>query len=137
MQDNVISIDNRVSTVVQCRQLCHDEPAFVFLTFYGPDSFPFFDTCVLYSSCKDLYPCENCFTEESSCLPVDFQVCCSSVESRLGDNMLQFLANVEDEAKCKGKCSEVDGCAFYSYHNQSLAFQGAASFSVTSTLGSL
>ena len=119
MQDNIISINTGVSTLVYCRQLCHDEPACAFLTYYGPDSFPFSDNCILYSSCEGLYPCENCFTEESSCLPVDFQVCSSSLESHLGDNMLQFITNVEDEANCKSKCSGVDDCTFYTYHNLS------------------
>ena len=117
MQDNIISIVNGVSTVVLCRQLCHGEPACAFLTFYGPESFPFSETCVLYSSCESLYPCEDCLTEEASCLPVEFQVCSSPVESHLGENMLQFLTNIENEAACKGECSGVSGCAYYTYHN--------------------
>ena len=119
MQDNIIQIVNDISSITECRILCHDEQSCTYMTFYGPESFPFSDTCVLYSSCEELFSCDDCKTEDSSCLPVEFQLCSSAVESHMGDNLLRFLPNIEDEAECKGECTAQTGCLYYTYHNLS------------------
>ena len=124
MEDNIIGIVNDISSILECRNLCYDEQSCAFITFYGPDSFPFSNTCVLYSACDSLFSCVDCTTEDRDCLPVEFKLCSSPVESHMGDNLLQFLPNIDDEAECKGECTKQSGCSYYTFHDRSCCTRG-------------
>merc|ERR1719391_1770636 len=69
---------------------------------------------MLFSSCSDMYECDNCRTEDRACLP-----CSIGGQNHLGNNLVQFLSDIEEEIECKAKCIEESSCNFYTYHNTS------------------
>ena len=52
--DNIISIPHNIPTLEQCRQLCYDEELCLFFSYFGDGSFPFTETCMMFSTCDGL-----------------------------------------------------------------------------------
>ena len=84
MHDNVVSIVNSINSLDQCTELCQDEDSCTFVTFYGENSFPFSQTCIMFSSCDDIVVCDDCTTEDSTCKEVSCTTS-ESLDSRIGD----------------------------------------------------
>ena len=84
-------------------------------------SFPFSETCFLFSSCEDVLECTECVTESKTC-EVTFkgqdeeELCSSPVEGTLGQNILEFLPDVATEAGCLQACQANQDCVFYTHH---------------------
>ena len=118
MHDNTVSIINHISTASACRALCQDESMCTFATFYGADSFPFSETCVLLSSCQGVHDCVDCSTQDTTC---DTMSCTSShpLQSHLGDNLIQFLPDLEDQEDCRAACIAETSCTFFTHYNLS------------------
>ena len=53
--DNVLDSMDGVATVEECRQLCYDSDDCHFITYYGPDSFPYKEFCYLFSACEETH----------------------------------------------------------------------------------
>ena len=51
--DNTVEFVSGISDVDECRQLCHDEMACEFLTYYDATSFPYREACFLLRNCND------------------------------------------------------------------------------------
>ena len=51
--ENMVQYIGGVSDVDECRQLCHDEKACEFLTYYDVESFPYSEACFLLKNCDD------------------------------------------------------------------------------------
>lgn len=110
MTDNVIKIDPE-NTLEQCRTACKNEPRCKFLTFFGRNSLPFSEICVMFTSCDDMDTCSDCTTEDKECLP-----CSRSQVSKMGDIFLEFIPSVPEEFKCKSACMEQGSCTWYTYY---------------------
>ena len=104
-------------------------------------SFPFSETCFLFSTCAEVLECEECITEANSC-PEEEELCSGPVEGTLGQvgnsmgnleptldgnsvgnleqtlgqNIVEFLPDVESEASCLEACLANDNCTFYTHH---------------------
>ena len=65
--DNLQGIVSEVQNLTDCLE-APNEAAFV--SYFGPAGFPFVDSCVYFSSCDTLDPCEDCVTQDlsSACL---------------------------------------------------------------------
>jgi len=121
--DNVVCethSDNVVGTVhgvdlEQCEKLCSQTRDCTFLTFFGPDSFPLHDHCILFSSCTSQHECNNCTTETEVC----FNTCSSNILGFLGDNVVDWKFDMESEKQCKLLCRENLACFAYTHFNNS------------------
>ena len=110
--DNVIGIIFDIASEEECQKECEDDSTDCRVyAYYGPDGVPYRDTCILFSNCTTLGPCEDCFTEELKC----GIYCQAPVEGVLGDNQLDFIVDVS-EAACEAECKVLTGCNFFSYH---------------------
>ena len=116
MHDNVLGIENSISSLEECTGLCQDDDDCKYATFYGQNSFPFSETCIMFRSCDDIVDCVDCTTEDSTCKEVS---CTTSVgvESRIGDNLVSFIPDLEDENECRTQCRNNSDCLFFTYHD--------------------
>ena len=93
-------------------------------------SFPFSETCFLFSSCEDVLECTECVIESKTC-EVTFkgqddderhsdeeEFCSSPLEGTLGQNILEFLPDVATEAECLQACEANQDCVFYTHHRE-------------------
>ena len=110
MHGNVVMIVPNIDTMVECRLICQDEAACRYFTHFGTDSYPFFETCILYSSCSDMQDCVDCTTEDGVCMP-----CSSAVENQLSDNLVHYLPDMEQESDCRSAFTPEIGCSYYTY----------------------
>ena len=125
MHDNVVAIINNINNLEECTHLCQDEVNCNFVTFYGQTSFPFSDTCIMFSSCDDLVDCVDCISEDSTCKEVS---CTASemLESKIDDNLVSFIPDLPEEKDCRRKCRDNSECLFFTYHDlQDSSFPGA------------
>ena len=111
--DNYLQSIGGVGAVEECRQLCEDyEGNCQFITYYGPESFPYKSVCNMFSSCPDVHDCVDCVSEDIYC---NQTLCGEHHVGVIEDNLLQTLVDVETEADCKNYCRHMYGCAFYTY----------------------
>ena len=100
--DNLLSSLPGLPDLVSCRQVCQDADGCQFFSYFGLESFPFQEHCLLFSSCSSLHWCEDCRTEETTC----FGVCGVPLEGRIADNDLDIISGVNTELECKMNCRE-------------------------------
>merc|ERR1719367_1018496 len=119
--DNLVGIIGDVSNLADCREECQDDnvTSCNFFTFFGPSSFPFVDTCLLYSTCETLDECEDCFTEVLDC---NNKFCTAPVEGVLGDNIIKIVDDVENERICEANCQMEEACEIYTFHLPNSSF---------------
>ena len=111
LEDNIMDSIGGVATIEECRQLCLDNDGCQFLTYFGQDSFPFKETCNLFSSCKQTHPCTDCVSETRDC----YQVCGTNVVGVIDGNLLASYVDVENEAECRNHCRATSNCSYYTY----------------------
>ena len=110
--DNVIGILNGVLSLEECQEECEDDSNDCRVySYYGPEGFPFADTCLLYSNCTTLEPVDDCFTEELGCS----RFCHAPIEGLLGENLIDFIPELS-EAACEAECEIREECHFFTYH---------------------
>ena len=85
-----------------------------FSEFTAP-SFPFSETCFLFSTCEEVLDCTDCTTEANSC-PEKEKLCSGAVEGTLGQNIVEFIPDVESESGCLEACSAHANCSYYTHH---------------------
>ena len=112
-QDNLLTSHAGVESVQECGALCTDNLDCEFLTYFGPESFPFMKTCILYSECNNFTECEDCTTASEIC----FEFCGSNLEGALEENVLEIIGGVEEEMSCKAFCRNESACEAYTYHD--------------------
>ena len=66
-EDNLITSITGVTSLEDCRAHCYGESLCKFFTYYGPDSFPLSNICMILSSCEDTFQCDDCHSEDSFC----------------------------------------------------------------------
>ena len=67
-QRNILNYTQAASPA-NCREDCQNTAHCTTCTYFGPDSSPFQNTCLLLSSCPDTFPCKDFVTESvESCL---------------------------------------------------------------------
>ena len=113
---NTLTSTTGVPNLTACRQLCDRQSVCSYLTYFGPDNFPFSETCFHFSSCDSLHPCTNCTSVDVSCSQPSPYSCSDPVEGVLGENMLNFFPDVESEEACRNTCLSIPACNFYTYH---------------------
>ena len=104
--DNLITTVTDVLTMNQCLALCQDEFTCVAFTHFGSESYPFSDTCMLFSSCSERRPCQGCTTgsSQSECL------CSIQFSSKIDSGNLVGVISAVDEHDCKRKCIVEEMC---------------------------
>ena len=114
--DNLVHIYAGISSIQECMTLCHDDFDCIAFNYFGPESdFIPTMTCLLLSSCDTKIPCESCvrgaFQDDEKCL-------CSIgyVGAIDGNNLVDMVSDVQDEATCKQLCTTNDDCEVYTYH---------------------
>ena len=109
--DNQLGSYGGVANIGECRQLCYDNNECEFITYYDATGFPFREVCLLFRACEETQPCSDCISETRGC----YETCGALVVGPISDNLLQILANVESESKCKQHCGATNNCSFYTY----------------------
>ena len=111
--DNLIHTFMGVPTVEECAALCEDQFAEAF-THFGPESTPYHNTCLIFSSCIERRSCQDCTTGSSQ-----GECTCSLKYSGTVDdsNFVDLLGSVWDEYTCKEHCKDNDLCAVYTFYD--------------------
>ena len=111
---NVIRTVMGVSTMEECLDLCKAEvddnyglrlcKAF---THFGAESFPFRDSCILFSSCTQRRPCKGCTTGSSQT-----ECSCSIKYASVVDdnNFVHDISVASNELDCKKQCLQNGEC---------------------------
>ena len=108
--DNLVGITSDVADLSECSDLINEGDYF---TYYGSAGFPFVDSCLYFSSCQNLDPCEDCVTEDVTCAT---PFCTAPIEGTLGGNLVSVIDNVESEVMCDLSCRQEEQCAVYTFH---------------------
>ena len=119
---NVVSVLPGIATLDQCRLLCSNEAECVYLTFFGPQSYPLANTCMIFSSCPTLDECSDCVTEIGTCLSMTLPLCSSPVETKIGQNFVGLVTDIESENDCRAECFRNSQCEFYTHRSLVDAF---------------
>ena len=103
---NLITTVMDVLTMDQCLALCQDEFACVSFTHFGAESYPFRDTCMLFSSCITRRPCQDCTTgsSQSECL------CSIQYSSEIDSGNFVGVITAGNEHECKRNCFFEEMC---------------------------
>ena len=109
--DNLLGIINEAQNLTECLEAANEA---AFVSYFGPSGFPFVDSCLYFSSCDILNPCENCTTQDLSSYCITF--CSAPIEGSLGTNLITVIGDVSDEPTCKQSCQEEALCSAYTYH---------------------
>ena len=109
-----------VTDLEECRQRCGALENCQYFSHFGANSFPFSDTCILFSSCEELNECPDCMTTNTNCGIVEKEEPCNStVEGHIGQNLLAFHTDVANQSSCQAFCYSLEGCNYYTYHDSS------------------
>ena len=115
-EDNLIEIISEVETIEECRDLCHNSyPNCKFFNHFSNRTFPFTNTCMILDACDELRDCDYCYVEEAYC---ERPFCGSTVEGRIGDNLIERVPLVPSEKDCKIICADTEGCTYYTYYEE-------------------
>ena len=109
--NNLIDSFTGIESIVGCRQLCDDADECEFLTYYGGNGFPLKYICQLFNSCDETLSCSECVSETKGCN----SLCSKNIVGAIGENMLDFIPNIESEGECRELCGEKSGCEYYTY----------------------
>jgi len=102
------------ATGAECRQLCHDTNGCHVFTYFGRESFPFSEECMLFSACDDLNDCEDCLTAftKGEC------TCGIAFEGFMNpENLIGLETDIQSEAACRNLCSSDSSCSTYTYYD--------------------
>ena len=113
--NNLIGFYTNISHVDECELLCAGEYNCRFSSYFGPDSYPIMNSCVLLNSCHHLDDCNNCYTHENNC----FNVCDAPIEGGLsGNNILDVQEEISNKNICSELCDISESCMFYTYFGE-------------------
>ena len=112
---NLLDTVTHVYTLKECRQLCLDDRACEFISYYDDSASPVSHVCQLLKSCGSVTQNANCISENMQCL----ETCGSNMVGDLDENILIMTPDVDTEVTCKQMCVQNDGCSFYTYYFES------------------
>lgn len=113
-KDNLIETFT-VNTKDECRQRCEYLENCQYLSYFGTNNFPVVNYCMLFSNCSILEYCgEDCYTEDI----IFCDSCGRNFESTLGDNVIEWIPDVEEDWNCRGLCLEDAGCLYFTYYKK-------------------
>ena len=128
--DNLIHTFLGISSIEECKLLCEDEVTCIAFTHFGSNNHPIPDGCLLFSSCRERTPCENCTTGSS-------QTECTCSIAYAGDitpdNFVNLIGSVPDEFACKKLCITDSLCNLYTYYDSQDPVQHETCFLLTSS----
>ena len=111
--DNLVHTFMGVPTVEECASLCTDQFGQAF-TYFGPDSSPYHNTCLIFSSCTERRPCQDCTTGSSQ----EECTCSLKYSGEVDDsNFVDLIGSVSDEYACKELCSDNSQCTVYTFYD--------------------
>ena len=109
--DNLQGVISEAQNLTECLETANEA---AFVSYFGPLGFPFVDSCLYFSSCDILNPCENCTTQDLSSYCITY--CSAPIEGTVGANLISVIGDVSDESTCKQMCQEEAPCSVYTYH---------------------
>lgn len=128
--NNLIHTFLGISSIEECRLLCEDEVTCIAFTHFGSNNHPIPDSCLLFSSCRERTPCENCTTGSS-------QTECTCSITYAGDvtpdNFVNLIGSVPDELACKKLCITDSRCNLYTFYDSQDPVQPETCFLLTSS----
>ena len=107
----LLSLTGGVTMLTECRQMCHEDTECAYFTYFGLESFPMQEVCLLFSSCGTEVPCEACVTETRDC----YRSCSSAYTGALDDNIVDMVPDVDSDVECRLQCQDAPGCSFYTH----------------------
>ena len=111
-KDNLIKAISDTVDLDQCKKHCLEFDECKFISFFGPNSFPLSNHCMLLKNCKKMHGCDNCHSINKNC----FNSCTNSINGRMANNTLEIIAEVQDETLCSASCQKNVNCKFYTYY---------------------
>ena len=119
-----------VPSLDECTQLCDDKSNCNAFTHFDRKSLESPDVCLLFPSCRDRKPCENCTTgsSQTEC------TCSIGVAGEVApENVVDFFGNVTEELACKRICMADIRCNLYTFHGDQDSVQPHICILLTST----
>merc|ERR1711892_40307 len=111
-EDSLLETVGGVLSTEDCRLLCYDNGYCGFITYFGMDSFPFSGICQMFRTCDRVKTCSKCVSETRMC----YQVCGTNYNGRIGENLIDGIADVGQEVDCKFLCHSNRECTYYTYY---------------------
>ena len=111
-EDNFLMSSLEAMNLETCKKHCSELDECKYISFFGPNSFPFSNHCMLFKDCQRLHSCIDCQTLDKNC----FDSCGKSIQGRIADNALDVMTKVENEAQCNINCQNNADCHFYTYY---------------------
>ena len=108
-KDNLIKAISDTVDLDQCKKHCLEFDECKFISFFGPNSFPLSNHCMLLKNCKKRHSCDDCHSINRNC----FNSCTNSINGRMANNTLEIIAEVQDETLCSASCQKNVNCKFY------------------------
>ena len=98
--DNLVGIVEGVANLGECLENQNEAD---FVTYFGQSGFPFINTCLFYSACDSLDPCDDCLTLDltSTCISTN---CSAPIEGTLGSNLISVVDDISDRETCDKLC---------------------------------
>ena len=113
--NNLIGFYTNISHVDECDLLCAGEYNCRFSSYFGPNSHPIINSCVLLNNCPLLEECNNCYTHEKNC----FNACDAPIQGGLsGNNILNVQEEILKKNDCQRLCDNSESCRFYTYFGE-------------------
>ena len=113
--NNLINTYLGIESIEECKLLCEDEFNCVAFTHFGSAAHPFPDGCLLFSSCTERRPCQDCATGSSQ---TDCRCSISYAGDVTPDNFVNLLGGVPDELACKMLCNTYIHCDLYTFYDR-------------------
>ena len=112
---NLVGFYTNIRHVDECELLCAKEFQCKFASYFGPDSYPATNSCVLLKFCPNLDDCNNCYTHEKDC----YNNCDAPIQGDLsGNNILDVRPGITDTITCKELCDFSESCMVYTYFGE-------------------
>ena len=113
--NNLIRFYTNISHIDECDLLCAGEFECKVSSYFGPDSYPATNSCVLLKFCSNLDDCNNCYTHEKDC----YNNCDALIEGNLSENnILDEQPEIADTITCKELCDFSKSCMVYTYYGE-------------------
>ena len=110
VEDNLLTTTRNVTSLAACGALCAG--GCTDFTLFGPNDFPFHDTCMTFSSCTAVRACTDCTS-----VTTDPDCTCSINYHGAADNYVDIQWQVADEKGCKQACVAHGECEVYTYYS--------------------
>ena len=132
-ENNILDAIDSVFSAFECRKRCYDYQECAFFTYYGAESFPLRDFCMLLRTCDTTSTCEDCVSQTRDC----YDTCGYTFTGVLAGNTVGVIPGMDSDASCQLECSKTPDCNYFTYFSSGDQALPKFCFLLTRLLGPL